>query len=136
RLAELVRNLDPWAVWYDPKGPAGDVGDECLLTGLDLHPATFDDVTAAAPRFLRGLADRTTRYRPHPAMDTAAEAVIKTEVGDRWLVGRAQNGRSATGGCGGGASKMRWSRRSSPLRWRCGHTTTHRRRSGSRSGRP
>jgi len=88
RLAELVRNLDPWAVWYDPKGPAGDVGDECLLTGLDLHPATFDDVTAAAPRFLRGLADRTTRYRPHPAMDTAAEAVIKREVGDRWLWGR------------------------------------------------
>ena len=88
RLAELVRNLDPWAVWYDPKGPAGDVGDECLSVGVDLHPATFDDVSAAAPRFLRGLAAKTVLYRPHPALDDAAAAVIKREVGDRWLWGR------------------------------------------------
>lgn len=88
RMRELVANLDPWAVWYDPKGPAGDVGDECVAAGLDLHPATFDDVSAAASRFLRGLADRTTRHRPHPAMDAAAAAVVKREVGDRWLWGR------------------------------------------------
>jgi hypothetical protein len=88
RLAELVRNLDPWAVWYDPKGPAGDIGDDCLRAGIDLHPATFDDMTAAAPRFLRELAAKTVLYRPHPALDAAAAAVIKREIGDRWLWGR------------------------------------------------
>jgi hypothetical protein len=88
RLRELILKLDPRATWYDAKGPAVDVGDECRLAGIDLHPATIDDVAGAAPKFLRGLADRTVRYRPHPALDDAAAAVGKREVGDRWLWAR------------------------------------------------
>jgi hypothetical protein len=96
RAAELVAGWDPWAFWYDPKGPAVDIGDECRLKGVELHPATIDDVAGAAPKFLRGLADHTVRYRPHPALDDAAAAVGKREVGDRWVFGRrAAGGRVA-----------------------------------------
>jgi len=88
RLAELDERLAPRARWYDRMGPAVDVGDECLRAGIDLHPATFDDVAGAAPMFLRGLADRTARVRPHPAFDAAADVAGKREVGDRWVWGR------------------------------------------------
>ncbi len=88
RLTELIERLRPRARWYDRMGPAVDVGDECLRAGIDLHPATFDDVAGAAPMFLRGLADRTARVRPHPAFDAAADVAGKREVGDRWVWGR------------------------------------------------
>lgn len=88
RLVELARTHRPRAIRYDRMGPAVAVADAAARAGLDLTPVTFEDLAAACPTFLSGLAAKTIRHRPHPALDAAVAASTRREVGDRWVWGR------------------------------------------------
>lgn len=94
RLLELVERYDPVAVRYDRMGPAVAVGDEAVRAGVDAQPVTVDEVTGACAGLLAGLAARTVRYRPHPALAAAAAAASTRPVGDRWVWARRQSGAS------------------------------------------
>lgn len=88
RLVELVELHDPVAVRYDRMGPAVAVGDEAYRAGVDIEPMTTDEITGACAGMLAGLAARTIRYRPHPALSAAAAAASTRPVGDRWVWAR------------------------------------------------
>lgn len=94
RLVELVRLYDPVAVRYDRMGPAVAVGDEAARAGVDITPVTVDELTAACAGLLAGLAARTIRYRPHPALSAAATAASTRPVGDRWVWARRTSSAS------------------------------------------
>jgi hypothetical protein len=94
RLVELVQRYDPVAVVYDRMGPAVAVGDEAVRAGVDAQPVTVDELTAACAGMLAGLAARTIRYRPHPALNAAATAASTRPVGDRWVWARRTSSAS------------------------------------------
>lgn len=94
RLLELVTRWDPVAVYYDRMGPAVAVGDEAARAGLDPVAVTTDEMTGACAGMLAGLAARTIRYRPHPALSAAATAATTRPVGDRWVWARRTSGSS------------------------------------------
>lgn len=88
RLAELCERHRPRAIRYDRLGPAVAAGDAARLSGVDADPVTFDDLTAACPALLAGLAALTVRHRPHPGLDAAVAAAGRRDVADRWVWGR------------------------------------------------
>ena len=94
RLLELVQAYDPVAVRYDRMGPAVAVGDEAVRAGVDIEPVTVDELTAGCAGMLAGLAARTIRYRPHPALSAAATAASTRPVGDRWVWARRTSSAS------------------------------------------
>jgi hypothetical protein len=94
RLVELVETYDPVAVRYDRMGPAVAVGDEAIRAGVDATAVTTDEITGACAGMLAGLAARSIRYRPHPALHAAAVAVSTRPVGDRWVWARRTSGVS------------------------------------------
>jgi hypothetical protein len=94
RLVELVQAHDPVAVRYDRMGPAVAVGDEAARAGVDVTPVSVDELTAACAGMLAGLAARTIRYRPHPALNAAAAAASTRPVGDRWVWARRTSSAS------------------------------------------
>jgi hypothetical protein len=94
RLVELVELYDPVAVRYDRMGPAVAVGDEAHRAGVDVEPVSVDELTAACAGLLAGLAARTIRYRPHPALSAAATAASTRPVGDRWVWARRTSSAS------------------------------------------
>jgi hypothetical protein len=90
RLAELVDRWRPVAVGYDAAGPALDVADEATRAGLTLAPVKGADYRAACQSVLAGLTEEPSRvrFRPHRALDAAAGAAGRREVGDGWVWAR------------------------------------------------
>ena len=114
RLANLDAKLEPLATRYDRFGPAVAAGDEAARAELELEPVTFEEMAAACPLFVAGLAARRIRYRHHPAMDAAAENAVKREVGDRWVWGRRSPQSSVT--CIRAATLAMWAYDHAPSR--------------------
>jgi hypothetical protein len=88
RLVELAERHRPRAIRYDRMGPAVAAGDAAALAGLDVEAVSFEDLAAACPALLAGLAARTVRHRHHPGLDAAVAAAGRREVADRWVWGR------------------------------------------------
>jgi phage terminase large subunit-like protein len=99
RFAELVEKWRPIAVAHDAAGPALDVADVITrrgLGGLELDGLKAREYAAACAGLLEGLtADPpTVRYRPHPALDAAANDAARRTLGDAWAWGRRQSAGS------------------------------------------
>jgi len=90
RLAELCERWRPIAVSYDEAGPAVDVADQARRAGLDLVGLKAADYAASCSSLLQGLLDHKVTYRPHGALDQAAAAAGRRQLGDRWAWGRRQ----------------------------------------------
>ena len=82
----------------DGYGPAADLRDRVEKAGVALIPFTTVNAAAACQSMYRGVVPPreaapgwkpTWRYRPHPALETAAELAAKRSVGDgAWVLGR------------------------------------------------
>ena len=96
RLGELVERWRPLAVVYDDAGPALDVADAAKRAGIDLVGLKAKEYAAACAGFLDGLVSETltVRYRPHPALDAAANDAARRTLGDAWAWGRRQSAGS------------------------------------------
>jgi hypothetical protein len=83
-------------VAYDAAGPALDVADVATRAGLELEGLKAREYVAACAGFLEALvADPPTlRYRPHPALDAAANDAARRAIGDGWGWGRRQSAGS------------------------------------------
>ena len=90
RLGELVERWQPLAVAYDEAGPALDVADVVRRAGLELVGLKAKEYAAACAGLLEALvADPPqVRYRPHPALDAAANDAARRALSDRWAWGR------------------------------------------------
>jgi hypothetical protein len=93
RFRELVERWRPRAVAFDGAGPALDVADVLGRAGVDLDGLKAKEYAAACVGFLDGLvADPpAVRYRPHPALDAAANDAARRSLGDAWAWGRRQS---------------------------------------------
>jgi len=96
RLGELVDRWAPLAVVYDDAGPAIDVADVLRRSGLELAGLKAKEYAAACVGLLEGLVSetQTVRYRPHPALDAAANDAARRTLGDAWAWGRRQSAGS------------------------------------------
>lgn len=96
RLVELVERWQPLAVGFDAAGPALDVADVLMRGGLELDGLKARDYAAACAGLLEALvADPPkVRYRPHPALDAAANDAVRRALGDAWAWGRRQSAGS------------------------------------------
>jgi hypothetical protein len=90
RVPELVAKWRPRAVAYDAAGPALDVADVLTRAGVTLEGLKARDYAAACLSLLDGLAadPPALRYRPHPALDAAANDATRRALGDAWAWGR------------------------------------------------
>lgn len=108
-VAELIDHrpgigwLVPWAVerderlgrptWVvDSTGPAASLIAEMEKAHLSVHPAAANEVIKACGQFFDGVMEGTFALRRHRALDEAAAAVAKRQVGDAFAWVR----RSAT----------------------------------------
>ena len=96
RLAELVERWRPISVAYDAAGPAIDVADVVTRGGLELSGLKAREYAAACAGLLEAVvADPPqVRYRPHPALDAAANDAARRALGDAWAWGRRQSAGS------------------------------------------
>lgn len=96
RMAELVERWRPVSVSYDAAGPALDVADVLGRSGVDLVGLKARDYAAACAGLLEGLvADPPkVRYRPHPALDAAANDAARRALSDMWAWARRQSAGS------------------------------------------
>lgn len=96
RLVGLVERWRPVAVGYDNAGAAPDVADVLTRGGLELEGLSSKEYSAACVGLLEGLvADPPTiRYRPHPALDAAANDAARRALGDAWAWARRQSAGS------------------------------------------
>jgi len=96
RLAELVERWRPLAVAYDEAGPALDVADAARRAGLTLAGLKARDYAAACQGLLEALCapQPAVRYRPHRALDAAANDAGRRALGDAWAWGRRQSAGS------------------------------------------
>ena len=93
RLGELVGRWRPVAVGYDAAGPALDVADVVTRGGLELVGLKAREYVAACAGLLEALVAEPAkvRYRPHPALDAAANDAARRAIGDGWGWGRRQS---------------------------------------------
>jgi hypothetical protein len=96
RLGELVERWRPVSVSYDAAGPALDVADVVTRGGLELVGLKAREYVAACAGLLEGLVAEPAkvRYRPHPALDAAANDAARRAIGDGWGWGRRQSAGS------------------------------------------
>lgn len=96
RLRELADRWTPLGVSYDAAGPALDVADVVARAGLELAGLKAREYAAACAGLLEALvADPpSVRYRPHPALDAAANDAARRALGDAWAWGRRQSAGS------------------------------------------
>jgi len=88
RQLQLVREHDPRALGIDAYGPAVAAAEAGRRAGLEYLSTATDQWATACAGFLAELVNGTLKYRPHPALDQAAESAAKRPVGDRWVWGR------------------------------------------------
>jgi phage terminase large subunit-like protein len=100
RLGELEDRWRPIAVAYDAAGPALDLADayarrESSSTST-AHGMTAREYAGACLALLEALVGDppALRYRPHPALDTAAAGAARRALGDAWAWGRRQSAGS------------------------------------------
>lgn len=97
RIKELhSRHGAPFAI--DGYGPSADLRDRAERAGIPLIPITTSAVSAACQSVFGGMVapkgaaagwQPSWQYRPHPALDDAAELAAKRSVGDgAWVWGR------------------------------------------------
>lgn len=96
RLRELADRHRPVSVAYDAAGPALDVADVLTRGGVDLVGLKAREYAAACAGLLEALVSDppTVRYRPHPALDAAANDAARRALGDAWAWGRRQSAGS------------------------------------------
>jgi hypothetical protein len=96
RMRELINRWQPRSVGYDAAGPALDVADVLERAGAELVGLKAREYAAACAGLLEGLvADPPlVRYRPHPALDAAANDAARRALGDAWAWGRRQSAGS------------------------------------------
>jgi hypothetical protein len=96
RVAELVGRWGPVAVGYDEAGPALDVADTLRRAGAELVGLKAREYAAACAGLLEALVSDPpqVRYRPHPALDAAANDAARRALGDAWAWGRRQSAGS------------------------------------------
>jgi hypothetical protein len=96
RLSDLVGRWRPVCVAYDEAGPAVDIADVLIRGGLELVGLKVKEYTAACAGLLEALCapEPQVRYRPHPALDSAAGWAVRRALGDRWAWGRRQSSGS------------------------------------------
>ena len=87
RVVELAKTWDADVV-LDSYGPAGSLAPEIEAEGVTVHAVTSREMTAACGRFYDAVADGKVRIRRHEALDLAAAAARKRQIGDSWLWGR------------------------------------------------
>lgn len=97
RIKELgEKHNAPFVI--DPYGPSADLHDKAERAGVLLIPIKTGNVAAACQSVFAGIVPPKDApagwqpawlYRPHPALDTAAELAAKRSVGDgAWCWGR------------------------------------------------
>jgi hypothetical protein len=96
RTVELVDRWRPLCVAYDAAGPALDVADVLTRNGLALEGLKAQEYAAACAGLLEALCapEPLVRYRTHPALDAAAAAAVRRQLGDAWAWGRRQSSGS------------------------------------------
>ena len=96
RLGELVDRWRPVCVAYDAAGPALDIADVLSRGGLALEGLKAREYAAACAGLLEALCapEPLVRYRPHPALDSAAGWAVRRALGDAWAWGRRQSSGS------------------------------------------
>jgi hypothetical protein len=96
RLEALRARWAPVVVAYDEAGPALDVADVVRRGGTELVGLKAREYAAACAGLLEALvADPPAlRYRPHPALDAAANDAARRALGDAWAWGRRQSAGS------------------------------------------
>jgi phage terminase large subunit-like protein len=96
RMRALVERWRPLAVGYDAAGPALDVADVLTRAGAELAGVKAREYVAACAGLLEGLVAEPAkvRYRPHPALDAAANDAARRAIGDGWGWGRRQSAGS------------------------------------------
>lgn len=88
RMVDLVAKHRPAAVVVDRVGPSATLADDLDRSGVPLLPMTGQVYAAACARFIDDLTNGLLRYRPHPALDDAADAAAQRPLGDGWAWGR------------------------------------------------
>jgi hypothetical protein len=92
RLVELQAKYPDAAFAIDKYGPSASLHDAADRAGLRLVPIGAGDVVAATQNTYAGITrpgEPTWRYKPHPALEKAAELATKRFTGDgTWLFGR------------------------------------------------
>jgi phage terminase large subunit-like protein len=98
RLSELCERWRPTAVAYDAAGPALDVADVAARAGVEVVGLKAREYAAACAGLLDGLCQDppAVRYRPHPALDAAANDAVRRALGDAWAWGRRQSAGSVS----------------------------------------
>jgi hypothetical protein len=96
RLGELVERWRPLAVCFDEAGPALDVADAARRAGMQPVGLKAKEYAAACVGLLDALVSDPpgVRYRPHPALDSAANDAARRALGDAWAWGRRQSAGS------------------------------------------
>jgi hypothetical protein len=96
RLGELAERWQPISVAYDAAGPALDVADVLIRSGSEPAGLKAREYTAACAGLLEALVAEPpkVRYRPHPALDAAANDAARRALGDAWAWGRRQSAGS------------------------------------------
>jgi len=96
RVTELAGRWRPVGVAYDAAGPALDVADVLTRGGLAVEGLKAREYAAACAGLLEALCapEPSVRYRPHPALDSAAHSAVRRPLGDAWAWGRRQSSGS------------------------------------------
>lgn len=100
RLKELQANAGhPVPVAIDERGPSAYLHDQARRAGIPLLEGTTATAYAAAcPAVLAGLETGEWRYRPHEALETAADLAARRWIQDgAWVWGRRASVGSVAG---------------------------------------
>jgi hypothetical protein len=83
-------------IGYDTRGPSPDVADKVARGGHMLLPTGSRDMAAASAALLADVLAAPPRftYTPHPALDAAAAAAARRDLGDAWTWGRRASAAS------------------------------------------
>jgi len=90
RLKELQANAGkPVPVAIDERGPSAHLRDQAQRAGLPLIETSSTAYAAACPAVLAGLETGEWRYRPHDALEQAADLAARRWIQDgAWVWGR------------------------------------------------
>lgn len=92
RIEQLAERYGVTEVWYDRAGPALDIADELTRRGkVTPVPIGMRDYTASCSAVLAGIMSGRIVHRGTPALDEAAAAAARRELGDGWAWSRRQS---------------------------------------------
>lgn len=98
-VADRVEQLrDRWGadIVADSRGPAGVVTAELIRRGLVVDQLDAGRVATSADQLLAGLLHNTVRIRQSDAMDHAAAAAARRQLGDGWAFTRRRSSGNVT----------------------------------------